>query len=177
MAPASPSVSTVVSPVTAAATGDCQARMDSQKKSNKCYKYEKDKCNNEKCKFFHPKEVCEEFSRNGVCRERSCLRLHKGEHRGDCYYWKQGGCRYSEEECGKGRHRLEMFDYNNLRKQQQHHVSSPGVGSATPTAAPFFGAGHGGAVPPPNVSAMSNDQMMAMVQFLSGQLVARNAGN
>ena len=155
-----------------------QARTEGVRNKGKCYKYEKGQCNDQACNFLHPEEVCEVFARNGICRERSCLRLHKGEHRGDCFYWKQGSCRYSEEECGKGLHRHEMFDFNNQRKQQQQpQAGSPRFGSATSTAAPFFGAGQGGAVPPPHLSAMSTDQMAAMVQFLSGQLAARNAGN
>ena len=116
---ASPRMTSSASMSTEAATGDSEARVDTGKRKGKCYKFEKGHCNSENCGFLHPEEVCEVFSRNGVCRKRSCMRLHKSEHRGDCYYWKQGSCRYSEEECGKGRHNHEMFDYFNQKKQQQ----------------------------------------------------------
>ena len=116
--------SSAVSPSTTAALGawgagmSSQARTDDVRNKGKCYKYEKGQCSDQACNFLHPEEVCEVFARNGIYRERSCLRLHKGEHRGDCFYWKQGSCRYSEEECGKGLHRHEMFDFNNQRKQR-----------------------------------------------------------
>ena len=125
MGPATPSMSSIATTTTAAATGDSQARMDIKKRTGKCYKFEKGQCNNENCNFLHPEEVCEVFSRNGVCRERSCLLLHKGEHRGDCYFRKQGSCRYSEEECGKGRHTHEMFDYFNQNKDHRRMMVDP----------------------------------------------------
>ena len=177
--PVSPRMTNMTTAATVAATGDSQARMDIMKRKGKCYKFEKGQCNNESCSFLHPEEVCEVFSRNGVCKERSCLRLHKGEHRGDCYYWKQGSCRYSEEECGKGRHDHKMFDYfNQMKQKQQQQVPAANPGFSSTPAAPFFGVGQGGAVPPPaSNSAMTTDQMMAMMQFLSGQLAARREGN
>ena len=82
-------------------------------KKRKCYKFDKNQCNDVNCAFFHPTVLCPDFSRNGVCRERSCQMLHRGEHRGDCHYWKQGDCKYSEQECGKGLHRHNMFDFYN----------------------------------------------------------------
>ena len=38
----------------------------------KCYKYEKDQCSDRNCAFFHPTVLCPDFSKNDICRERSC---------------------------------------------------------------------------------------------------------
>ena len=118
---------------------------------------------------------------NGVCKERSCQLLHRGEHRGDCHYWKQGDCRYSEEECSKGKHRHEMYDYYRQQggqvRQQGGLVAPPAPpahSSAAAPSAPFFGGGQGGAVPPPG--AMSTEAMLAMMQYISAELSARRPG-
>ena len=106
-----------VAPLSPAATAPAaDSSRETDKRKFKCYKYEKGLCKDEHCNFSHPTELCEEFSKKGLCNERSCVRLHKGNHKGDCYFWKQGKCRYDEEDCGKGLHRLPMFDYYNQVK-------------------------------------------------------------
>ena len=133
------------------------------------------------CNFLHPDVLCPDFSRNGVCRERNCQKLHKGEHKGDCHFWKGGDCRYSEADCGKGKHRESMFNYYN---QQGGQVRQQG-GQVAPHApvlpanrsapsASFFGGGQGGAVPPPG--AMSTEAMLSMMQYISAELSARRPG-
>ena len=165
---------------------------DASNKKRKCYKYEKDQCSDSNCAFFHPTVLCPGFNKNGICRERSCQMLHRGEHRGDCHFWKQGDCKYSEQECGKGLHRTEMFDFYNQQggqaqqqggqgRQQGGQVAPPSHAPAPPTlssaaapSAPFFGGGQGGGAPPPG--AMSREAMQAMVQYFSAQLSARGPG-
>ena len=148
----------------------------------KCYKFEKGQCNVANCKFLHPDVVCQDFARNGMCRERNCQKLHKGDHKGDCHFWKGGDCRYSEADCGKGKHRENMFNFYNLQggQVQQHggQVAPPAPAvsarSAPSPSASFFGGGQGGAAPPPG--AMSREAMVSMIGFLSAQLSARGPG-
>ena len=66
--------------------------------------------------------------------------MHVGEHKGDCWFWKMGSCRYSENECGRGLHRPEMLEsINGGRKEKEagarkeHEATAPWV---TPSAAP-----------------------------------------
>ena len=89
----------------------------------KCYKFERGQCKARSCSFLHPTALCQEFSRSGVCRERDCLDLHLGQHKGDCYFWKQGSCKFAENECGRGLHRPEMLDISNSRKAENEVVS------------------------------------------------------
>ena len=78
MGPASPSMLSIFSTDTAVATGNILARGNIVKRKGKCHKFEKGQCKSENCGFLHPEEVCEVFARNGVYKERSCLRLHWG---------------------------------------------------------------------------------------------------
>ena len=81
------------------------------------------------------------------------MNLHKGAHRGDCYFWKSGSCKYNEKDCGKGLHLDQMFDFFNQVKgtlvTATEANSAPVVTSAPPAqvhpapanTASFLGAG------------------------------------
>ena len=103
-----------------------------QEKKSKCFRFEKGMCKKEKCNFIHPSTMCKEFTERGECSKWECLELHTGTHRGDCWYWKQGSCKFDEVECGKGRHLTEMFDVNNKLKAAR---DVPGSSSFSPMAA------------------------------------------
>ena len=76
----------------------------------KCFRFERGQCKKENCPFLHPTSCCPEFSRSGICRDRECLEMHVGEHKGDCWFWRMGSCRFDESECGRGLHRPEMLE-------------------------------------------------------------------
>ena len=78
--------------------------------SRKCFKFERGQCKAKNCPFVHPTSDCPEFSRNGICRDRDCLDMHVGEHKGDCWFWRMGSCRFNKNECGRGLHRPEMLE-------------------------------------------------------------------
>ena len=77
---------TPLSPAATTPAGDSSNKRESDigNKKYKCYKFEKGQCKADNCSLFHPTELCEEFSSRGICNERSCSRLHKGSHKGDC---------------------------------------------------------------------------------------------
>ena len=71
--PDSPSMSSIVSTATAAATGDLLARGNIVKRKGKCYKFEKGQCRSENCGFLHPEEVCKLGLRQELCVQRAQL--------------------------------------------------------------------------------------------------------
>ena len=82
------------------------------------YKFERGNCKNSNCSYVHPTVLCEQFSKQGMCGKVNCLDLHVGEHRADCFFWMKGNCRYSEAECGKGRHLPERLGVNEDRRDK-----------------------------------------------------------
>ena len=119
----------------------------------KCFKFEQGQCKIRNCSFLHPTTACPEFSRSGVCRDRECLDMHVGEHKGDCWFWRMGSCRFNENECGRGLHRPEMLEsINGGRKEKEagarrdQGVTTP-IGAPSPApfvnTAPFFESGSG----------------------------------
>ena len=92
--------------------------------------------------------MCKEFTERSECSKWECLELHTGAHKGDCWFWKQGSCKFDEAECGKGRHLPAMFDVNNKLKARDVPGSSsfpplaaPIIQAPAPTPASFFGGG------------------------------------
>ena len=135
-APASPTAA-ATAPPTPATPAPSKETKNSQDKKSKCFRFEKGICKKKECNFFHPSTVCREFTERGVCGKWECMDLHTGTHRGDCWYWKQGSCKFDEVECGKGRHLPEMFDVNS--KLRAGEVQAP---TTTPAPASFLGGGH-----------------------------------
>ena len=135
--PAAPSIA-APTPSTPAAEGSSDK--EKKEKKTKCFRFEKGLCSKEQCRMFHPTIVCKEFSERGICGKRDCMELHTGTHKGDCWFWKQGSCKYDEKECGKGLHRTEMFDCNNQMRAGERRRSPPAITPAT-TPASFFEGG------------------------------------
>ena len=124
-------------PTTPAPAAPVKAAQEKETKypNKKCFKFERGMCKVVSCPFFHPTQVCETFSKSGVCKVRDCLRLHLGDHKVDCFFWKQGSCKFDEHECGKGLHRPEMFDINQASKAEVTvRKSQTGSGAPTPSA-------------------------------------------
>jgi hypothetical protein len=76
----------------------------------------------ERCKFNHPKAVCEYFSKVGKCPVKECKDLHINDNdtfkkeRSDCFFWLTGACKYSEQECNKGKHDQNKFGIHRRRE-------------------------------------------------------------
>ena len=81
------------------------------------------------CKFIHPTVSCEYFTKVGKCPINDCKDLHKRtvikENNGDCYFWINGSCRFSEADCNKGRHIKDKFGVN--RRQESFLGQGPGL--------------------------------------------------
>ena len=61
-----------------------------------CSFFNKGYCSsNEICPFYHPKEICEIYLSNGVCRKLVC----KYRHPKDCRYWKRNKSCYRGSTC------------------------------------------------------------------------------
>ena len=81
-----------------------------EKKKIKCRDFEKSGfCRrSESCAFLHPSIRCQSFLTTG-CKNTQCTDSHyvagrvstSKENKGDCSYWMDGHCRYSEERCGR----------------------------------------------------------------------------
>ena len=88
----------------------------------------------EGCRFIHPTAACEWFAKVGKCPINDCKDVHRKminnkENNGDCYFWVNGFCRFSEADCNKGRHIQEKFGVN--RRQQSFLGQGLGSGERT----------------------------------------------
>ena len=62
----------------------------------KCRYYNRGYCKFEnRCRFHHPENICQDFVQNGICRTQQCHNRHPR----DCRYWtnKQEGCNRQEK--------------------------------------------------------------------------------
>ena len=85
------------------------------KVDSKCRDFEKGFCSwKERCRFQHPKELCQEHANTGSCSKVRCRELHK-EKQGDCVFWMRGDCRHPGGSCRRGNH--DQAKYNTRPKQ------------------------------------------------------------
>ena len=93
---------------------------DDTAKVKKCRFENTGNCKNRNCVDFHPKKICQSFSKLGSCpMESACEHRHPY---GVCYEWQNTGVCYKGDEC-RNKHPIEM------------------AAPRTPNAEPFLGQG------------------------------------
>ena len=77
----------------AAANDDVEKEERSMFNKRKCRYFDKGFCKfRVKCRYIHPKRICEDYLRNGKCEVPGC----KERHPEMCRYWGSGKCRRNE---------------------------------------------------------------------------------
>ena len=99
------------------------------------------RCPVKECKEAHMKsrvgkveqKECEFYSKVGRCPVKECKDKHissrgaAGEQRTDCYFWLNGGCKYDESDCKKGRHIQEKLGANRKKESFLGLRQEPGT--------------------------------------------------